>query len=133
MVGGPAGMVKEEIGKTTQPAVPLPCHAGLELMPVEPVVKSGAPVGVPLAVALYSESTPVVPLQLICRRADMYTYVTSVATGGAEKPQAAIWVEAVIAPEAVATKSEGVEVEMVFAGTVIGKPFVSSGPSKVST
>ena len=121
-------MVKE-VGNPTQPAVPLLCHAGLEEMLV--VVKSGAPVGVPLAVALYSDSTPVVPLQPICRRADTYTYVTSVATEGAEKPQAANWVEAVIIPEAVANKLEGVVVAMVLAGTVTGKAFVSSGPSKV--
>ena len=125
-------MVKE-VGKPTQPAVPLFCQLGSAVIPVGPVVKSGAPVGVPLAVALYSESTPVVPLQPICRRAETYTYVTSVATGGAEKPQAANWVEAVIVPEAVATKLEGVVVEMLLAGTVIGKAFVRRGPFMVPT
>ena len=61
----------------------------------------------------------------------MYTYLTSVATEGAENPQAANWVEAVIVPEAVAIKLEGIVVKMVLAGTVTGKAFVSSGPSKV--
>ena len=78
--------------------------------------------------ALKRDTTPVVALHDICRRADTYTYVTVVDIEGAENPQAASWVEPVISPEAVVTKVEGVKVEIVLVGNVMGKALVSSGP-----
>ena len=87
--------------------------------------------GVPLASAAKRDSTPVVELQLICLSAETYTYVTVVATGGAEKPQAANWVAAEIAVEVVATKFEGDPVDILVppvVGSVTGRALVSRGP-----
>jgi hypothetical protein len=74
-----------------------------------------------------------VELHIICLNAEMYTYVTSVATEGAENPQAASWVDAVIAVEAAAIKLFGTLVTIFVppvVGNVAGNALVSSGPLK---
>ena len=85
----------------------------------------------PLAVALYRDSTPVVALHPACLSADMYTYVTVVATEGAEKPQAARPVVPDIAEDMAAnTLLTGVVLIAVLPvlGKVAGRAFVRRGP-----
>ena len=73
-------------------------------------------------------------LQLIGLCAEMYTYVTSVATEGAENPQAAKSVVPVIVVEGLAFISNVGKIAEIpvppVVGNVAGKALVSSGPLK---